>query len=142
LRRSRRADFQADGAFAVAKHHGRDSREVAGQIVRQARLADLCSAAGVGGPGFINLVFSPELLRARLAEAAGDERLGIPTAAQPDTVVTDYATLIRRGVFEMPEKYGRNHISYSHTAADIDASLAIAEEALTAAFRTHTRPPS
>jgi hypothetical protein len=65
-----------------------------------------------------------------------------PTAAQPDTVVTDYATLIRRGVFEMPEKYGRNHISYSHTAADIDASLAIAEEALTAAFRTHTRPPS
>jgi hypothetical protein len=31
--------------------------------LRQARLADLCSAAGVGGPGFINLVFSPELLR-------------------------------------------------------------------------------
>jgi glutamate-1-semialdehyde 2,1-aminomutase len=38
--------------------------------------------------------------------------------------------LVRRGVFEMPENIGRNHISCSHTEADIDRSLEIAAEAL------------
>src|SRR5581483_3427807 len=42
--------------------------------------------------------------------------------------------LVRRGVFEMPENIGRNHISYSHTEADIDFSLDVAREALAAAL--------
>jgi glutamate-1-semialdehyde 2,1-aminomutase len=41
--------------------------------------------------------------------------------------------LIERGVFEMPESLGRNHISYSHTKDDIARTLEIAEEALLAA---------
>lgn len=41
--------------------------------------------------------------------------------------------LIARGVFEMPESLGRSHISASHTADDIDRSLAAAEDALRAA---------
>ena len=40
--------------------------------------------------------------------------------------------LVRRGVFEMPENIGRNHISCSHTADDVDRSLEIAAEALRA----------
>jgi glutamate-1-semialdehyde 2,1-aminomutase len=40
--------------------------------------------------------------------------------------------LVRRGVFEMPENIGRNHIMYSHTEDDIDRSLEIAREALRA----------
>ncbi len=43
--------------------------------------------------------------------------------------------LIRRGVFEMPENSGRNHISFSHTTEDIDRTLEIAEEALAAVAR-------
>jgi glutamate-1-semialdehyde 2,1-aminomutase len=42
--------------------------------------------------------------------------------------------LVARGVFEIPENVGRSHISYSHTADDIDRSLEIAEEALAAAL--------
>jgi glutamate-1-semialdehyde 2,1-aminomutase len=38
--------------------------------------------------------------------------------------------LVRRGVLEMPENIGRNHIMYSHTEADVDRSLEIAREAL------------
>lgn len=38
--------------------------------------------------------------------------------------------LVQRCVFEMPENIGRNHISYSHTAADIDHTLEVAREAL------------
>jgi glutamate-1-semialdehyde 2,1-aminomutase len=41
--------------------------------------------------------------------------------------------LVRRGVFEMPENIGRNHISCAHTAEDVDRSLEIAAEALGAA---------
>jgi glutamate-1-semialdehyde 2,1-aminomutase len=42
--------------------------------------------------------------------------------------------LVARGVFEMPESLGRSHISASHTADDIDRSLAAAEEALASAL--------
>jgi len=38
--------------------------------------------------------------------------------------------LVRRGVLEMPENIGRNHIMYSHTEEDVDRSLEIAREAL------------
>ncbi len=40
--------------------------------------------------------------------------------------------LVKRGVLEMPENVGRNHISYSHTAKDIDRTLQISREALRA----------
>jgi glutamate-1-semialdehyde 2,1-aminomutase len=40
--------------------------------------------------------------------------------------------LVRRGVLEMPENIGRNHIMYSHTEEDIDRSLEVAREALRA----------
>jgi glutamate-1-semialdehyde 2,1-aminomutase len=40
--------------------------------------------------------------------------------------------LVRRGVFEMPENIGRNHISCAHTEDDVDRSLEIAAEALRA----------
>jgi glutamate-1-semialdehyde 2,1-aminomutase len=40
--------------------------------------------------------------------------------------------LIRRGVVEMPESHGRNHISYAHTQADVDETLEASEAALKA----------
>jgi len=43
--------------------------------------------------------------------------------------------LVARGILEMPENLGRSHISYSHTDADIDESLEVAEKALQAALR-------
>jgi glutamate-1-semialdehyde 2,1-aminomutase len=42
--------------------------------------------------------------------------------------------MVGRGFFEVPENVGRSHISYSHTTADIDRTLAGAEEALPAAL--------
>lgn len=51
-----------------------------------------------------------------------------------DLVLRYRRQLIERGVFEMSESYGRNHISASHTDDDIDRTLAAAEEALRAAL--------
>lgn len=42
--------------------------------------------------------------------------------------------LIRRGVFEIAKNLKRNHISYSHSAEDIDWTLERSEEALEATF--------
>jgi glutamate-1-semialdehyde 2,1-aminomutase len=38
--------------------------------------------------------------------------------------------LVRRGVLEMPENIGRNHIMYSHTAEDVEQTLEISQAAL------------
>jgi glutamate-1-semialdehyde 2,1-aminomutase len=42
--------------------------------------------------------------------------------------------LMRRGVFEIPMNLKRNHLSYSHTDADVEFSLAAAEESLQTTF--------
>jgi glutamate-1-semialdehyde 2,1-aminomutase len=44
--------------------------------------------------------------------------------------------LVRRGILEMPENIGRNHISFSHTEDDIDAALAVSREALAVSLAT------
>jgi len=42
--------------------------------------------------------------------------------------------LMKRGVFEIPMNLKRNHLSYSHTEADVQQSLEAAEAALRATF--------
>jgi glutamate-1-semialdehyde 2,1-aminomutase len=49
-----------------------------------------------------------------------------------DLFVAYRKELVRRGVLEMPENIGRNHIMFSHTDSDIDQALAISREALKA----------
>jgi glutamate-1-semialdehyde 2,1-aminomutase len=42
--------------------------------------------------------------------------------------------LMKRGVFEIPMNLKRNHLSFSHTEADVDLTLEIAEQALRSTF--------
>jgi arginyl-tRNA synthetase len=91
VRRSQHADFQADGALALARPLGRKPRDIAADVVRAADLGDLCSAVEISGPGFINLTVANEALAPLLAEMSGDERLGVQPVAGPETVVVDYS---------------------------------------------------
>ncbi len=91
LRRSQYADFQADGALPLARRLGRNPREIAAEVVRHARLDDLCRSVEVSGLGFINLTLSGEALASLVADMAGQERLGVASVADPDTVVIDYS---------------------------------------------------
>ncbi|HEX5543205.1 MAG TPA: arginine--tRNA ligase [Micromonospora sp.] len=91
VRRSQHADFQADGALALARRLGRPPRDIAADVVQHADLADLCTSVEISGPGFINLTVSNGALAALLAGIARDERLGVPPAAAPETVVIDYS---------------------------------------------------
>ncbi len=90
MRRSQRADFQANGALALAKRLGREPWQVAEEIIAQSELDDLCSAVEVAGPGFINLTISEAALSDQASAIVGDERLGV-APAEPDVVVVDYS---------------------------------------------------
>ena len=91
VRSSDRADAQANGALALAKQLGRNPRELAEAVVATGLLSTVCTSAEVAGPGFINLMFTPEFLGAQLAEAAADDRLGVRPAATPEVAVVDYS---------------------------------------------------
>jgi arginyl-tRNA synthetase len=91
VRRSQRADFQANAALALAKRLGRNPREVAEAVVTAADVEDLCSAVEVAGPGFVNLTVADGALGEMATTILGDTRLGVPPAPDRDVVVVDYS---------------------------------------------------
>ncbi|MDA8314217.1 MAG: arginine--tRNA ligase [Actinomycetota bacterium] len=91
LRPSDRADFQANGALALAKRLGRRPVEVAQAVVAAARLDDLCERVEVSGPGFVNLVVSRGFVERSVRTMAEDPRLGVEPAASPERVVVTYS---------------------------------------------------
>ena len=91
LRRSQRADFQADGSLAAARLASIPPRAFAESVVEAARLGDLCSRVEVAGPGFINLTVRDDVLGRLAGAMAADARLGVGLTASPDTVVVDYS---------------------------------------------------
>ena len=91
VRRSERADFQADLAMGMAKALKRSPRQVAEAVVAAAELADVCERVEIAGPGFINLTLKTAFVEGSLAALVGDDRLGVPTAAVKDRVVIDYS---------------------------------------------------
>jgi len=91
VRASDRADAQANGALALAKRLGRPPREIAGQVVANADLHDICREVEVAGAGFINLTFDEGFLARALHDAARDPRLGVTAATEPERVVVDYS---------------------------------------------------
>ena len=91
LRVSDRADYQANGALALAKEVGRQPRQLADDVVAAADLADICSDVEVSGPGFINLTLSDEFVAGLVAQLSADPRLGVPATPAPTRVLVDYS---------------------------------------------------
>ena len=91
VRRSERADFQADLAMGMAKALKRSPRQVAEAVVAAADLADVCARVEIAGPGFLNLTLETSFVERGLAALARDDRLGVPLAAVKDRVVIDYS---------------------------------------------------
>jgi arginyl-tRNA synthetase len=84
------ADFQCNGALAVAKQARANPREVAakvaGHLVGDARLKSL----DIAGPGFLNFVLADAALSERANAIAGDARLGAPQVAAKRKVLIDF----------------------------------------------------
>ncbi|WP_371617298.1 arginine--tRNA ligase [Streptomyces sp. NBC_00454] len=91
LRRSDRADFQANGILALAKKAKANPRELATTVVESIPAGDLIREIEVSGPGFLNITVTDRAIVETLAARAADDRLGVPLAANPGTTVIDYA---------------------------------------------------
>ncbi|MBF6045139.1 arginine--tRNA ligase [Streptomyces sp. NRRL B-1677] len=91
LRRSDRADFQANGMLALAKKLGGNPRELAGKVVEGLPAGDLIQQVEVSGPGFLNITITDEAISKTLAARAADDRLGVPFVERPGTTVIDWA---------------------------------------------------
>ncbi|MFF6960390.1 arginine--tRNA ligase [Streptomyces sp. NPDC088197] len=94
LRRSDRADFQANGVLGLAKKAKANPRELAAAVLAGLP-ADgpdgLIGEIEVSGPGFLNISVTDTAITANLALRAADDRLGVPLAEHPGTTVIDYA---------------------------------------------------
>ena len=90
VRRSDRADFQANLAMSLGKSLKKPPRQVAEQLLAALAVDDLAEKVEIAGPGFINLTLKNEYLSALLRETSQDVRLGVKRSEQPETVVVDY----------------------------------------------------
>ncbi|MFD3926599.1 arginine--tRNA ligase [Streptomyces sp. NPDC058614] len=92
LRRSDRADFQANGILALAKKAKANPRELATQVVAQVTAGDVIKDIEVSGPGFLNITITDRAIIETLAARYADgERLGVPLKEKPGVTVIDYA---------------------------------------------------
>ncbi|MFJ9431705.1 arginine--tRNA ligase [Streptomyces sp. NPDC101490] len=91
LRRSDRADFQANGILALAKRLKGNPRELATQVVAAIPENDVLREIEVSGPGFLNITLTDAAIVRTLAARAADARLGVPFNESAGTTVIDYA---------------------------------------------------
>ncbi|GEB48575.1 MULTISPECIES: arginine--tRNA ligase [Streptomyces] len=91
LRRSDRADFQANGMLALAKRLKGNPRELAAKVTDALPENDEIADIEVSGPGFLNITVADGALVRNLAARAEDERLGVPVTDSPRRMVIEYS---------------------------------------------------
>ncbi|MFF8683553.1 arginine--tRNA ligase [Streptomyces sp. NPDC015237] len=92
LRRSDRADYQANGILALAKKAKANPRELAAEVVAHITTGDLIKDVEVSGPGFLNITVGDRAITENLAARYADgERLGVPPKKDAGVTVVDYA---------------------------------------------------
>ncbi|MBQ3695617.1 MAG: arginine--tRNA ligase [Alphaproteobacteria bacterium] len=84
------ADYQANGALALAKSQHQNPREVAEKIAEELKKDSFFSEVSVAGPGFINMKIKDEELTKLAAPILTQEKAGYERVDKPRTVVLDY----------------------------------------------------
>jgi arginyl-tRNA synthetase len=129
LRRSDRADYQANGILALAKKAKANPRELAAQVVSRIVTGDVIQEIEVSGPGFLNITVSDKAITENLAARYADtDRLGVPLAGNPGTTVVDYA---------QPNVAKEMHVGHLRSAVIGDAVVRLLEFTGESVVRRH-----
>ncbi|MFF2902810.1 arginine--tRNA ligase [Streptomyces sp. NPDC057966] len=130
LRRSDRADFQANGILALAKKLKGNPRELASQVTAAIPAGDLIKEIEVSGPGFLNITLTDKAITETLAARAADDegRLGVPYNSAAGTTVIDYA---------QPNVAKEMHVGHLRSAVIGDAVVQILEFTGESVVRRH-----
>ena len=91
VRRSDRADLQADLALGLARALKKPPRVVAEELRTKLPENDLVESMEVAGPGFLNVTLKTEWLSKAANTVLADPRLGVPTSPTPEKVIVDYS---------------------------------------------------
>ena len=83
-------DYQSNAAMVLAKQARKNPRELAGKVVETLGECAVATAE-IAGPGFINFRIKPSYYAERAESMLTDERLGVPVAAQPKSLVIDFS---------------------------------------------------
>ncbi|MHA5053796.1 arginine--tRNA ligase [Streptomyces sp. SD15] len=129
LRRSDRADFQANGILALAKKAKANPRDLATQVVERITTGEVIKDIEVSGPGFLNITVTDRAITENLAARYADaDRLGVPFAEHPGTTVIDYA---------QPNVAKEMHVGHLRSAVIGDAVVQILEFTGESVVRRH-----
>ncbi|MEE1768045.1 arginine--tRNA ligase [Streptomyces sp. JV185] len=130
LRRSDRADFQANGILALAKKLKGNPRELASQVTAAIPAGGLIKEIEVSGPGFLNITLADRAIVETLAARAADDggRLGVPYNSAAGTTVIDYA---------QPNVAKEMHVGHLRSAVIGDAMVRILEFTGESVVRRH-----
>ncbi len=89
---ARFGDYQTNIAMLLAKEQRANPRQLAQQIIASLDVAGICEPPEIAGAGFINFRVTPAHLEERLAASPADPMLGVPRAAEPQTIVVDFSS--------------------------------------------------
>jgi arginyl-tRNA synthetase len=83
------ADFQCNGALALAKKVGRKPQEIAAAVAQAWTATDIADRPTVAGPGFLNFHLTAGAMSARAQQIADDPRAGAAASIVLAIVVLD-----------------------------------------------------
>jgi arginyl-tRNA synthetase len=118
VRRSDRADYQANGALSLAKQYGRNPRELGEAVAAAIDAPGLIAAAEASGPGFINIDLTNEAIWKQVAARLDADRLGIGLPLAGKRIIVDYSG---------PNVAKEMHVGHLRTTIIGDALARLAE---------------
>ena len=85
-------DYQTNVAMVLAKKNRVSPREIAPRILGDLEVDDISDAPEIEGAGFINFRLKPRFLARAVSAIARDQRLGVSTLPQGQTIVVDFSS--------------------------------------------------